>query len=185
MREENTQRAVAQRSTRAPVSNIPEVVGSNPFPPDHFSLHFPKFIFNGPLGLDECPYGRRWVVDFGFLSFRLHKWLASDDTRAFHDHSWWFLTIVLWGSYTDVSPKGRDKLRMGSIRFRPATHKHTVEITTPGTWTFLITGRSIRRWGFWVAGKLLKRDKYFATFGHHPCSEGEEPVRIRPDKSRI
>lgn len=64
-------------------------------------------------------------------------------------------------------------------------HKHTVEIHRPGTWSFLITGPAIRRWGFWVDNKLHLRDRYFATSGHHPCSSGQRPVRRRPDGSYI
>jgi hypothetical protein len=146
-------------------------------------LRFPKFS-RATLGLPECPYMRRWVLDFGLFALRVHRWEASDDKRAFHDHAWWFLTLVLWGSYVDVSPSGRDRLRFGSIRFRRADHKHTVEVQRRGTWTLLVTGPVARRWGFWVGEKLFKRDKYFATHGHHPC-DGAEPVRMRPDGTRI
>lgn len=148
-------------------------------------LRWPQLSLNEPVGLEECPYLRRWVLDFGAFALRLHRWEASDDTRAFHDHAWWFLTCVLRGSYVDVSPLGRDRLRAGSIRFRPASHRHTVEVQQPGTWTVLLTGAPIRRWGFWVKNKLVRRDKYFAEHGHHPCSPGEPPVRKRPDRTRI
>ena len=144
-----------------------------------------KLIWNDKLGLPECPYMRRWVLDFGIFAIRLHRWERSDDKRAKHTHAWWFLTLVLWRSYCDVSPKGRDLLRMGSIRYRPANHAHTVEVLKPGTWTLLITGRAKHRWGFWVDNKLIKRDKYFAVHGHHPCEDGQAPVRLRPDGSRI
>jgi hypothetical protein len=128
---------------------------------------------------------RRWVLDFGLFALRLHRWYASDDRRAHHDHQWWFLTLVLWGGYTDVSPGVRDRLRFGSIRFRSALHRHTVEVPRRGATTFLITGPVRRRWGFWVNGKLHLRDRYFATSGHHPCGDAGEPVRRRPDGSRI
>jgi hypothetical protein len=149
------------------------------------TLRLPKLLWNKPQGLLNCPYFRRWVLDFGAFALRVHRWEASDDTRAFHDHPWWFLTFVLRGSYVDVSARGRDLLRAGSVRFRPAAHKHTVEVLRPGTWTFLVTGPAVRRWGFWIGDKLLKRDKYFAVYGHHPCSEGQAPVRMRPDGSKI
>lgn len=136
------------------------------------------------LGLAECPYMRRWVLDLGLFAVRFHRWTASDDARAFHDHPWWFLTLVLWGGYTDVSPSGRDRLSVGSIRFRPASHRHTVEVDRL-TWTMLITGAPRRRWGFWVDGKLRRRDKYFAVHGHHPCAPTGAPVRLRPDGTRI
>lgn len=145
----------------------------------------PKVIWNQPLGLPECPYMRRWVLDFGAFALRLHRWESSDDHRAFHDHAWNFWTFVLRGSYVDVSDRGKDVLRAGSLRYRPATHRHTVKILQPGTWTLVLSGPVIRRWGFWVGGKLWKRDRYFAVMGHHPCSDGQAPVRRRPDGSMI
>lgn len=144
-----------------------------------------NFFKGEAMGLVECPYMKRWVMDFGPFAIRLHRWEKSDDDRAFHDHPWWFLTLVLRGSYVDVSPAGRDLLTVGCVRFRSANHRHTVEIQKPGTWTVLITGRPLRRWGFWVDGKLLRRDKYFAVHGHHPCDKGDASVRVRPDGSRI
>lgn len=161
----------------------PRVAGSSPRRSDEF--HFPTLAWGESIGLRECPYMKRWVLDFGAFAIRLHRWQASDDKRAFHDHAWWFLTCVLAGSYVDVSPDGEDLLTTGSIRFRRASHKHTVKILKPGTWTLLITGPVERRWGFWVNGKLWKRDRYFAVNGHHPCDETGDPVRVRPDRSRI
>jgi len=149
------------------------------------SIRPPRTIFYAEsIGLPECPYLRRWVVDFGWFSIRIHRWRSSDDDRAFHDHPWWFLTLMLKGRYVDVSPDGRDQLRPGSIRLRPALHRHTVEVQRPGTWTILITGPTERRWGFWVNGKLIRRDKYFAVHGHHPC-DGGKPVRMNPEGVRV
>lgn len=131
-----------------------------------------KFITIGEeLGQPECPYIRRWVLDFYLFSIRLHHWLSSDDQRHFHDHPWWYITIILWGGYTDRSPNGEDKLRMGSIRFRRALHQHTVVVRKGGCWSLLLTGSEKRVWGFWVKGKFRKRNKYFYMFGHHPCDK--------------
>lgn len=154
--------------------------GSTPHP-----LTWPKLTLGQHVGLAECPYLRRWVVDFGAFALRLHRWEHSDDERAFHDHPWWFLTVVLIGSYVDLSPAGEDRLRAGSVRFRSSAHRHTVKVLRPGTWSLLVTGPAVRRWGFWVKDRLVKRDKYFATRGHHPCGEDQAPVRQRPDGSRV
>lgn len=148
-------------------------------------LTMPRLTWKQPLGETKCPYMHRWVLDFGAFALRLHRWISSDDQRAFHDHAWDFITCVLRGSYVDISERGKDFLTAGSIRFRPATHRHTVQILQPGTWTVLVTGPVVRRWGFWVNGKLMKRDRYFAVNGHHPCSSGENPVRRRPDGGLI
>lgn len=121
------------------------------------------------LGRPECPYLRRWAVNFGLFSVRLHRWYGSDDHRAFHDHSWWFVTLVLKGGYTDVSPAGRERMGPGRTRYRPARHRHTVEVDPGGCWTLMLTGRKARRWGFYPRGRFVKANKYFLEHGHHPC----------------
>lgn len=124
-----------------------------------------------PLGKAECPYAYRWVFNLGLFSFRVHHFLRSDDKRYFHDHAWWFVTMVLKGSYTDVSPAGEDRMTAGSIRYRAARHKHYVKVEDGGCWTILLTGPMMRKWGFWVDGKMKRPLKYFHKFGHPPCDE--------------
>lgn len=123
------------------------------------------------VGLPSCPYLRRWVIEFpSHFSIRLHHFISSDDDRAFHDHPWWFVTLVLRGSYVDWSPSGKDRLTPGSIRYRPAHHSHTV--LTEGAWTLVVTGPKMRLWGFrdHETGRWFKANKWFFTRGHHPCS---------------
>lgn len=112
---------------------------------------------------------RRWVMETPFGSVRLHRWLASDDRRHFHDHPWWFITLVLWGSYTDFTPHGEEVLRAGNVRYRPAHHQHTVGVPTRGCWTMMVTGAHSRFWGFWVGDKFKRSNKFFLEHGHHPC----------------
>lgn len=111
----------------------------------------------------------RWRIETRWGSIRLHHWLAPDDDRFFHDHPWSFLTFVLRGGYTDRSPSGTEHLGSGAIRFRNAEHQHTVYPDPGGAWTLVLTGPKMRSWGFWVRGKFRKANKYFASFGHHPC----------------
>lgn len=128
----------------------------------------PRTFFHEKLGRQECPYLERWVLGLYFFSVRLHHWLASDDQRFFHDHGWWYISIVLKGRYIDRSPKGYAWRRAGSVGFYPATHRHSVIVNKP-CWTLLITGREKRIWGFWVNGRFRKRNKYFFAHGHHQC----------------
>lgn len=131
------------------------------------------FTWGEKLGRPECPYLQRWVLNFKVFSVRLHHWYSSDDHRAFHDHPWWFCTLVLRGGYTDVSPVGREVMRPGTLRCREATHRHTVEVNPGGCWTLILTGPVSRVWGFWVrnGAKFMKTNKYFLKYGHHPCKE--------------
>jgi hypothetical protein len=124
-----------------------------------------------PLGKPECPYAYRWVLIFLGYSIRIHHFLRSDDKRYLHDHGWWFLTFILSGSYVDVNEHERDELKRFQFRYRPAMHKHYVEVPVGGCWTILITGRPSRNWGFWVDGKLKRPLKYFHKFGHPACAD--------------
>jgi hypothetical protein len=127
--------------------------------------------WNEPMGEKACPYMFRWVLVFFGFSIRLHKWLRSDDKRFFHDHPWNFLVIVLRGGYADVCPEGRDILRVGSVRFRSALHRHYVDVPQGGALTLLLCCPAYRNWGFWVDGKFKRPLKFFHRFGHPSCSE--------------
>lgn len=121
------------------------------------------------LGHPDCPYIVRWVFNFYFFSIRIHHWLSSDDQRHFHDHPWWYLSWVIKGSYTDITPDGQTERKRWSLKLFSASHQHTVKISKAGCWTILLTGREKRVWGFWVDGKFKKRNRYFFDYKHHPC----------------
>lgn len=125
------------------------------------------------IGPDECPMMRRWVLVTPLGSLRLHHFLRSDNDRQLHDHPWWFLTLVLRGRYVDEAEidgeRRLDKLRPGSVRWRPALHRHAVK--TDGCWTLIITGRIGRQWGFWDRGVFLPVAEYFRRYGYAPCED--------------
>jgi hypothetical protein len=148
--------------------NADEVGDSNPSPRpiSKFQLRWRE-----PLGRKECPYAYRWTLNLWLFSIRVHQWIRSDDKRHFHDHPWHFITLVLRGSYTDVSPSGRDELRMGSVRFRRATHRHYVEVPLGGALTVILTSPPVRNWGFWVKGVFKRPLRYFGKYGHPPCDD--------------
>ena len=145
--------------------NTKEGGGSSPSPgTKRFVLKFRE-----QLGLPTCPYLIRWRFETPWGSIRLHHWRAPDDPRHRHDHPWSFVTFVLKGGYTDLSPSGDQHLRAPAVQYRDATHQHTVVPDPGGAWTIIVTGPKIREWGFWVNGKFRSRIKYFWKFGHHPC----------------
>lgn len=128
-----------------------------------------------PLGEKECPYAFRWVFIFFGYAIRIHQWIRSDDKRYMHDHPWWFYTFVLKGSYTDVYEENgiikKDKLKQFSFRYRNSGHRHYVDIPKNGCLTILITGKPLRKWGFYINGKFKRPLKFFDKFGHPPCHE--------------
>lgn len=124
------------------------------------------------IGRPECPDFERWIQPVGPLTFRVHKWLQDDDRRAYHDHPYWFITLVVRGGYDDISPSGTDRLVRWSLRFRRADWRHTVQSHVPGTVTVLLSGPKSRSWGFWPLskpGKFVKANKWFLEWGSHPC----------------
>jgi hypothetical protein len=128
-----------------------------------------KVAWGDQIGPAHCPYLRRWVIECPLFSVRLHHWLASDDTRHYHDHGWNFLSILLWGHLIDKSPTGVTNRRWLVPQYFPATHQHMV-IVKRKAWTIMLCGRNRRIWGYWVNGKFRKRNKYFYEHGHHdPC----------------
>ncbi len=137
----------------------------------------PRIIWRQKLGLPECPYIERWMINFGRLgSLRLHHWLRSDDKRAKHDHPADFVTLVLKGSYTDFGAEINEHMTVGKVRFRKAEHTHTVAVDPPGCWTLLWFLPDRRNWGFYTRRKdgslkWKKANKYFLEDGHHPCSQ--------------
>lgn len=135
-----------------------------------------RFIFKWreQLGLPDCPYLIRWRLETPWGSVRLHHWLSHDDDRALHDHPWDFVTFVLRGGYTDSGKYTEEHLRAPAIKYRSATHQHTVHPDPGGCWTIIFTGPKVRNWGFWVKDKFVKMNKYFLTYGHHPCDTGDE-----------
>ena len=107
----------------------------------------------------------------------LHKFYRPDADRVFHDHPWWFKTLVLWGGYDELShvrdqddlsgvmhgrslgyqaiatPTGRlEPDRLGWLSFRSRRPQHAHKITrlhTPTVVTLIIRGARERDWGFW------------------------------------
>ena len=150
-----------------------EVGGSNPFPRDHMKIKPFQIRWNEKLGREDCPYATRYVLNLWLFSIRIHIWRRSDDKRYMHDHPWGFLTLVVRGYYTDVSLRGRDVMRVGSVRHRRSGHRHYVEVPRCGCITILFTGPAERKWGFYLPSRnrLLRPLRYFSRYGHPPCSE--------------
>lgn len=94
------------------------------------------------------------------ITIRVHHILSSDDARAFHDHPWWYCTVILRGGYAEVRPRFNSGIYEGDTRqfrdagtvlFRRATSWHRLKVRAGGSaWTLFITGRYTNKWGFLV-----------------------------------
>lgn len=129
-------------------------------------VHLPGYMFRWWL----IPYNR-WIP-----SLRVHEIIASDDDRAFHDHPWWYVTVILRGGYWEIRPlfhsgiyicNSRTWRGPGSVLFRQAASWHRLEVPDGSVATTLfMTGRYKRRWGFLIQPrhKLYHKD-YVLEYG--------------------
>ena len=117
------------------------------------------------LGKPECPYLYRWTFIFFGFSIRLHHWIRSDDRRYFHDHACNFISIILKGSYKNVTPEKTYNVKAFSYWKSNALRRHYLDIPKEGAWTILLCGRPYHKWGFWVDGRKVRPLRYFDKFG--------------------
>jgi hypothetical protein len=115
----------------------------------------PDFVIGDPAD----PYLRRWwvVPRNPDCNVYLHHIMKSDDDRAFHDHPWDNMTVVLSGLYLEVRPGMETTVRSeGDVVFRRAEDRHRLHMpkTVVGAWTLFITGPKVRDWGFWEGEKF-------------------------------
>lgn len=111
-------------------------------------------------------YMVRWVLArvFGWeLKFNL---FLSSDPDCLHDHPWPFLSIMLSGSYVEVTDHSRRRYRAPCLLFRPARWSHRIEVDEPCL-TMNISPPRRRNWGFWTKTGWIPWRKYYE--GSHEC----------------
>lgn len=106
----------------------------------------PDFIIGGRAN----PYLIRWwlIPRNRFLNIYVHFIRRSDDDRALHDHPFYNVSILLFGSYLEHTKKGVFVRKEGNIVFRRGVTLHRLEINDGPCWSLFITGPRYRTWGF-------------------------------------
>ena len=102
------------------------------------------------------PYLKRWHIhrDKDVCNIYLHQFLRSDDERALHDHPWPSTSILLDGSYLEITPEEKFIRIPGEVISREAGAPHRVQLLRDEhglelpVWTLFITGAKEREWGF-------------------------------------
>lgn len=135
----------------------------------------PRVYWGQYLGLQECPYARRWALDLVVFSIRLHHFFRSDDPRYRHDHPWWYCGVVLKGGYYDRDGQTDKFLSPGRPFFRKSERAHYVDPVPGGSWSLVFTGPVSRHWGFWVGDKWKRAHRFFFDYGHPPCDDSIPP----------
>lgn len=104
----------------------------------------------------------RWTL-FRAKSFQvyIHHFVGDDWSKDLHDHPKRFISIGLWGGYTEETPAGEQRFRAPWVRSFPAEHVHRLRLA-PGTtcWTLVIVLKAVRQWGFWRAGRFIPWREY-------------------------
>lgn len=137
---------------------------------------FPRVDIRGP---DGTLYLSRWVLWGGDDDKRrvyLHRFERGDWDRHLHDHPWPFLSVLLWGSYTEVTHapddlpwfyQGEDRVRERQQRIRWFNYRpdprtaHRVELTHgKPVWTILFIGKKQRDWGFHTERGWVNHEEY-------------------------
>jgi hypothetical protein len=120
------------------------------------SDHLPARHIKGENGE---PYLERYFVARAFgCELFLHRFLASDPDRGFHNHPWrWAVSLVLSGRYVEFiwSPDGGYRQRWrepGRMAAFGARHLHRVVLpaSEKECWTLFLTGPRLigANWGF-------------------------------------
>lgn len=108
-------------------------------------IHAPDFVIGEPA------YLRRWwiIPRNEFQNVYLHEILRDDDDRALHDHPWDNVSLLLAGSYREITPEGTFVRQPGDVIHRTATTLHRLElIDSKPCISLFFTGAKVREWGF-------------------------------------
>jgi len=135
--------------------------------------YIPSF---GPIGCGPVGWNRpiAKILQLAGIAIRIHHIMKPDRDRHMHDHPWWWISIVLRGSYVEITPNpdgaevwpttasepvlGHIR-HTGSIAIKRPTDRHKIAVVPPGgVWTLFITGPKRQEWGFYTeTGKVHHR----------------------------
>ena len=143
---------------------------------------------DGSSYMDRCWTMPRWLLrevedEYGRYfkprtwlpcALRLHHIVTEDKDPHFHDHPFFFISLVLTGGYIEARPAQRDpcfwqdndeeqairSIRLpGEVALRNTYDRHRIVHVLPDTWTLVLHGRAVQWWGFYTrAGKVFWKD---------------------------
>jgi len=102
------------------------------------------------VGPVDDPYMLRWFITPRGSNggVYLHKFMHDDEDRAFHDHPWDSVSIVLSGKLRELRPDLPPRIiQAGETVTRKAPYAHRLEVIERG-FTLFTMGPRIREWGF-------------------------------------
>lgn len=114
------------------------------------------------------------VVQTPWFGIYLHRIHEPDPDRDPHDHPWPFISLILSGSYEEVTFTGPQELghyqlrKRGSAHFMSTRKAHRITDVQGILWTLVLTGPRIREWGFWTDEGWLHWRDYNQRKAHRP-----------------
>jgi hypothetical protein len=105
---------------------------------------------------------RRWeLLKTKWFSIWIHGIYESDQDLHLHNHPWDFKSIVLKGSYIELTEKGfvwQTPLKFNS---RNGENFHKIyKLLTPVVYTLFFVTPPKREWGYEVNGEFITHEKY-------------------------
>lgn len=91
---------------------------------------------------------RYYIIKSRWINVYLHRVYKSDEERAYHDHPWWNVSVILDGMYREKTPDGDATRRPGAIVLRSAKAAHRLDLLAGPAVSLFITGPKVREWGF-------------------------------------
>jgi hypothetical protein len=144
----------------------------------HLTSNLPCRIISDGSG----PYLERYYLfNFFGVQFYIHRFVASDPDRGFHDHPWkWAGSIVLSGSYTEHSPNGQKRIRFTNAISGYDFHRVVLDLDANGSpaecWTlFFHDDYYSKKWGFLTPLENRPREMRWRPWNfdpHDPTKDG-------------
>lgn len=94
---------------------------------------------------------------------RFHHILASDPQPHMHDHPFDYVTRLLSGAYIEHTPDGGVLYEAPCTLVRKARQLHRLELADGPVWTYFVTGRFQRTWGFMTEHGWVRYQDYPAA----------------------
>jgi hypothetical protein len=94
-------------------------------------------------------FGRYAILQSSRCNLYLHKMDSGASDVGYHDHSWDYVSLVLWGGYTEETPEKTLHRGMGSLCFRTAESIHRLTVDKRGCITLCFTGAVRRKFKFY------------------------------------
>jgi hypothetical protein len=137
-------------------------------------------VFELPCDILESPetgeYMKRYYLESSADgSIRFHNIINSDPGNDLHDHPWDFVTVLVSGSYKEVTPTGITRYEAPCLIMRKANDFHRLILDEGEVWTYFVCGKVKRKWGFKTERGWIPYDRYSGLSSVIQC----EPTGIK------